>query len=144
MDPRRSPQKVSHRPSVRSDGGLHRNPRAPTAPATPSSISPKTLTSLSAPAQDVSGWTMIRLSGHWATSERKRFKTADPNGESTGDEFDCAPARRFDGARRSIPTGSAVRVRRFASSDRSAPLVGISMHRRLSPAHRNYNELARI
>jgi hypothetical protein len=37
-----------------------------------------------------------------ATSARTRSKTTDPNGESTGDEFRYAPARRFDDIERSL------------------------------------------
>jgi len=40
------------------------------------------------------------------TSAIARSKTGDQGGGSKGDEFGCAPARRFDGAARSTPTAA--------------------------------------
>src|ERR1700691_2172880 len=39
-----------------------------------------------------------------ATNATTRPKAAGPNDGSMGDEFGCAPARRFDGATRLLPT----------------------------------------
>jgi hypothetical protein len=49
-------------------------------------------------------WQLLRAIG--STSATARSKTADPKGESTGDEFRCARARQFDGSGRSIQTAA--------------------------------------
>ncbi len=43
------------------------------------------------------------------------------------DKFGCAPARRFDGAARSLPTPAQCGVRSSLRATRNAPLVGIPL-----------------
>jgi hypothetical protein len=50
----------------------------------------------------VSGWTIIRLSRQ--SGHASKSKAGYLNDGSTGDEFGYAPALRFDGATRSLPT----------------------------------------
>ena len=52
----------------------------------------------------VSGWTIIKLSLHSGPIATAISKTDDQSDGSTGDEFGCAPAPRFDGGTRSLPT----------------------------------------
>jgi len=72
-----------------------------------------------------------------ATSARTRSKAADPKGESTGDEFRCAPARRFDAQRRSIPIAAGCGLG-FAAGERQRCVCRHRHEAKLSPDVRNH------
>jgi hypothetical protein len=63
----------------------------------------KALTSRRRQRKTVSEWTMIRLSRHCGRQRENKIQNSRSQRRSTGDEFGCARAQRFDGAARSIP-----------------------------------------
>ena len=106
MDPRRTPEKVLG-PSLPSDDGLRwKSSGARRASDRVLDIA-KALTShhgASARPSEVGRSPGYRAIA--ATSARTRSKRAYPRAKSMGDEIGCAPAQRFDGAARSIPTAA--------------------------------------
>jgi len=54
------------------------------------------------------------------------------NDGSTGDEFGCAPARRFDGAARPLPTPARAKIATFASGDAARLLLGSSSYAKMA------------
>jgi len=132
MDPRRTPEKVlTGHPYDQNDGLRWKSSGARRASDPVLDIA-KALTSRHGASARLSR--AGRQSGCRAiaaTNARTKSKTVDPKGESTGDEFGCARARRFDGAARSIPTaaqrGFAVRCLgppRMMRLSRSPSLAG--------------------
>ena len=105
VNPWSTPEKILTDHPCDQTADLAGNPWTPASPATTRSISPHRRPAVTAPAQGGLG-----LDDHQTfapvrtTSAIARSKTGDQSGGSKGDEFGCAPARRFDGAARSIPT----------------------------------------
>ena len=90
---------------MRSNGGPHWKPWGTHLASDHVIDISKSLTSRSgASARPSRATRLLNYRASLPTSTTARSKAADPNDGSTGDEFDCAPAPRFDGAARSAPT----------------------------------------